>query len=278
MYLPLIVGLEASMSTVLIALLLGQAAAFAESPPPAIPLPPAGKWVLEYNEGNCTISRPFGDLAHPVTFAFQPVPTAISGDLYLILPGGRSGTEFGTGTVTLTPGDTPFEAKWINAPFPKGRHAMRFRVEQPFWEALSGARTISFYDGKRERVTAALDSVPQMLSALKACGDDLLRHWGADPAAMLTGDSIGAPASWLNSDDYPPDAIRTGQQGRVQGLATFDPAGRPIACRVVVSSGVASLDKATCSATMKRARAKPAADGPQQRFLFMAVNWMLPSL
>ncbi|WP_373276500.1 TonB family protein [Sphingomonas kyungheensis] len=51
--------------------------------------------------------------------------------------------------------------------------------------------------------------------------------------------------SWFPPDDDPLDAVRRGQQGIVKVVATIGPDGKPVACRIVVSSGVASLDEAT---------------------------------
>ncbi|WP_271301082.1 TonB family protein [Sphingomonas sp. CV7422] len=63
--------------------------------------------------------------------------------------------------------------------------------------------------------------------------------------------------SWFPPDDDPLDAFRRGQQGIVKVVATIGPDCKPVACRTVVSSGVASLDEATCNALLRRARFEP---------------------
>jgi protein TonB len=64
----------------------------------------------------------------------------------------------------------------------------------------------------------------------------------------------------FSSDDYPADAQRNGEEGTVQAELSIDARGRVRGCRVIRSSGHASLDSATCSILQRRARFKPAQD------------------
>jgi protein TonB len=64
----------------------------------------------------------------------------------------------------------------------------------------------------------------------------------------------------LKNSDYPKEARKAGQQGRVETEITVDPKGRPSACAVTRSSGSAELDRATCRLIMHRFRYAPARD------------------
>jgi TonB family protein len=70
----------------------------------------------------------------------------------------------------------------------------------------------------------------------------------------------GSPQSWVTDDDYPPEALRRGEQGTVAFTLEVDPAGKPSACHVTQSSGHAVLDRAACTLLTQRARFVPARD------------------
>lgn len=74
------------------------------------------------------------------------------------------------------------------------------------------------------------------------------------------GNARGDLRTLFSADDYPAEAQRNGEQGTVQVALTVDPTGKVSQCRVVLSSGSASLDGATCSILQRRARFLPARD------------------
>jgi len=60
--------------------------------------------------------------------------------------------------------------------------------------------------------------------------------------------------------DYPPAAIRAGEEGAVEFELRIGPNGRVERCDILVSSGSAILDSATCAMIRTRARFVPALD------------------
>jgi TonB family protein len=86
-------------------------------------------------------------------------------------------------------------------------------------------------------------------------------------AQALTGQQPAAeppPAAppltmYFSQDDYPAAAIRAGEEGTVGFLLRVSPEGRVSDCVIVVSSGSATLDQATCRILRARARYSPAA-------------------
>jgi hypothetical protein len=245
----------------------------------AQPLQPVGKWSMEYNDGNCTLSRGFGDPAKPTVFGFKPYPQSIAGDLALVVPE-RDGIALrtGMGTITMEPGGKPYPAVWLSAPTAGGkRRAYRFEVNQSFWEGLVTAKVITFDPGGRPPVTVLLGPTKSALAALKACGDDLLRHWGADPSAMILPEDLPGLLKWFSAAEYPGEALLTHQQGRVIPLTRFSPDGAPEDCRVVQTSGVQSLDKQTCATIMRRSHVRANDPGVlQKRFMVLPVRWIMP--
>jgi protein TonB len=68
----------------------------------------------------------------------------------------------------------------------------------------------------------------------------------------------GTPALWFSNDDYPAEARRRNEEGRVKVRVKIDRHGVPRACGIVSSSGSTILDDATCDLAMRRGRFVPA--------------------
>ena len=103
------------------------------------------------------------------------------------------------------------------------------------------------------------------------------------PGPLPDGDvgPKGNPAEWITTDDYPPEAIRANHEGTTAFKLGIDAEGRPRVCRIASSSGHASLDRAACSAMMRRAQFDPArgADGEAiESTLTRRVVWKLPAI
>lgn len=85
----------------------------------------------------------------------------------------------------------------------------------------------------------------------------------AMPSAAQTAPQPN-PKFWLGPDDYPSDVFRDGGQGAVGMRLSVDPNGKVYRCEVFASSGWPNLDKATCMASIARARFSPARDSEGQ--------------
>jgi periplasmic protein TonB len=66
--------------------------------------------------------------------------------------------------------------------------------------------------------------------------------------------------SLMSTDDYPPTALRNGQQGTVAFTLDVGPDGRVTNCTVTSSSGSPELDQTSCRLLQKRARFTPSKD------------------
>lgn len=91
---------------------------------------------------------------------------------------------------------------------------------------------------------------------------------------------MGDPAEWITANDYPHDARKRGEQGRVVVRLAVGHNGRPSACTIIESSGSASLDSQTCSLLIRRARFLPpidAAGAPASSTYEEAFRWALAS-
>jgi protein TonB len=79
--------------------------------------------------------------------------------------------------------------------------------------------------------------------------------------------------------DYPPSALRRGDEGTTRFRVVVGTDGRVDACEVTGSSGNAELDAAACRNIERRARFEPASDGNGQKVVgtyTSSVSWRIP--
>lgn len=89
----------------------------------------------------------------------------------------------------------------------------------------------------------------------------------------------GSPAPFFGPDNYPPEALRNGEQGRTVAKLDVGADGRVTACTVDVSSGSASLDGATCAIALAHVTFTPATDDrgrPIAGHYTLPVRWVFP--
>lgn len=110
----------------------------------------------------------------------------------------------------------------------------------------------------------------------------LLLASAAPPAAGAEPPHRAKPvqtlAALFTDEDYPAEAIRNREQGRVGFRLEVAADGRPSGCSVVGSSGSSALDSTTCRLLMERARFTPARDsrgGPTTDSFVGGIVWRL---
>lgn len=90
----------------------------------------------------------------------------------------------------------------------------------------------------------------------------------------------GDPQLLIGGKDYPPSALRAGEQGTVRYTLEIGADGRVHGCRVTQSSGSARLDSAACRIMTERGRFTPAIDSngnPAPSQEVQAVAWSIPA-
>lgn len=86
--------------------------------------------------------------------------------------------------------------------------------------------------------------------------------------------------TFVGPNDYPMDALRQNQQGRLRFEVRIDPAGRVRRCIIVETSHVASLDAVTCRLAIQRLRFSPARDAAGHGIwasYSRRIVWMIPA-
>lgn len=263
--------------TVLAALVMGQAGG------DAAPLQPTAPWGIDYANSLCTLSRTYGDGAAPIILAFQP--DFFGAGLKAFATGTRRQLG-GQGAVAVTlavPGrEAPIRTTGTRFHLPTGdRAVLQYILPRETFESLTGAPAVTIDTPNGPPVAVALSLSKPAVAALRRCETDLLQKSGYDPAkvARVATPPSANPGEWLTDDDYPEVARKAKAQGPVFVGMTIAVDGRITDCRVLQSSGVPSLDQATCPILLERAHFRPGlgADGkPIESYKSLKFNWVLP--
>ena len=262
-----------------IAGLLLPSTALAALPVPS-PIPPAGKWAVDYGENACTLSRQFGDPARPVTLGIIPQPMSKYARVVVVSPDRLAAIPYADGTIGIDGLQTPIKTRFELAPNGKVGSIMVARVQG---ELLGGIEKSTVLTFRPQGATVALRIGPsaRAVAALRLCIADLLARWGMDKAAQaqVVTPPDGSAVSVFRSDDYPNDALRANQQGEVIMRYWVEANGRLSDCKIVKSSGSPSLDSATCAIITARARFVPARDAkgsPVRSLTSSSIIWAIP--
>ena len=92
---------------------------------------------------------------------------------------------------------------------------------------------------------------------------------------------VGNLAQYVGPDDYPPEALRRGQQGTVRFSVTVGTNGRVVACEITRSSGFAELDEGTCRLARRKLRFNPGRQNGRtvvMNAVPFGITWTLPGI
>jgi hypothetical protein len=282
------------------ALVLSPLSAFAKDKPP-ISLTRTGKWEINYDEDSCHLFAQFGEGRQAALLKLTRVgpsdwfemqvygemlkwsginmPIEVSfGDE--VRPFKREGV-----AVTLSqPGKLPAVIiqglridGWDNLRDADGPVASPAITPQQ--EASVTAITFKVRASKPYRLQTGSLEAP--MAAMRRCTDDLLRHWGYDPAVQksLVRQTTPAnyPGNWITQRDFPPRPLARGSNGLVQFRLDVDEAGSVRGCRVLFRTNPDEFADLSCQLLSKRAKFTPAlnAEGKPVRSYYVGrVKWV----
>jgi TonB family protein len=227
----------------------------------AVPLTPPGKWVLNYAPTHCTLWRDrSGDSPGIVV---QTRPLTEEHDLLILLPPAGKPGRYIEGKLLF--GSKEGERRWI-AVRDSGNRGHRvidtsITNEELAWAGAAGTvRIVAVSPNEKLDLSVPLPSMTKAVAALEPCEADLVKRWGVDVTWEVPAKPASDVRKLFTSSDYPNSALEQNQTGDVRVLMSVDEHGRVGECRVIESSQVASLDKATCSVLRRRARFAPGLD------------------
>jgi len=123
-----------------------------------------------------------------------------------------------------------------------------------------------------------------VVEAIEKCNLDLQAQWNVGEERMAGFKSLAEPlknlAHYLDSEDYPYQAVREHLDGAVHVALMIDEKGVLKDCVAEKTSGVASLDAQTCAVLVARAKFRPAINAsgePVRSVRTTPVRWALPN-
>lgn len=234
------------------------------------PMTPSSKWVVDYRADMCLVSRQFGTKPNLTMFGLKPA--TLMGSKWatifvLTADDGRRGFRHGSAAITLQPsGEKRRFDYYSDVPAGDSLRAYEVVADADFMGHLGRATGLTIEAGKGS-FSLATGEVQPVLDAMATCNDDLIRSWGADPAAMA--EPLGNPGTWFTDSDYPPRGHHT--QGRTVIVVTVNAKGEPTACRIAITSGEPGLDSRTCELAKQRGRYVSKEGG--DRFAIIGIRW-----
>ena len=255
------------------------AAAVATAEPAAVE--PSGKWVVEYADTMCVLSRDYGTGADKVTLALRPLPMSTETQVALFSEGRGPQVPAGKAEITVISQGRPTVGTYqrVNLPQKSVRVATMY-FDGTALDDLDKATAITLRLGK-ETYQLAVPGIAGAMRALATCQADLLKGWGVEmkERTNLSKPATGSAARFFGPSAYPPEAIRAEQQGRVIAVASINQVGKVEKCTIVASSKSPSLDGVTCEILRKQGKFSPALDlagQPVASHLIVPVRWVLP--
>lgn len=149
----------------------------------------------------------------------------------------------------------------------------------PVQEAAVQSFELNLPGGRHYRFASGSMAAP--MTAMRACTDDLIKHWGYN---VVEQNSLRSPAipliepsKWLATKDFPLNAAFAGQSGIVQVRIDVDESGSVTGCHVLHRTNPDQFADLTCKLISQRARLSPAinADGkPVRSFYATRIVWL----
>lgn len=246
-------------------------------------LEPSAKWAIDYAEDQCFLSRKYGAGSDGVTLGFGSMPAVGGAEMFLVEPGRNDeGGRSVSGAIEVGGSKDRVPVSGVSVKLKAGGRITRFRVTAVLLDQIGASDEVAITVEER-RYRLHLDSMPAAFAAVEACKTDLMKSWGLDPKRVtdvhVPAEPIGSPASWVSPNDYPKEARRNREMGRVTVRFDIDDAGKVSGCHVVTTSGSRSLDETTCERAGSRARFRPARDAAGKAIPTIRITtfiWSLP--
>lgn len=167
--------------------------------PSITPLPAVSKWSVDYGSSSCTLSRTFNTSTETIKVIIEPDPDMLQGEVFLILPGPAKRSIDGQATLRVMPSGVASTVRYVGLPVSDRVHAGHLYLDRDGWKLLTGAETVQV-SGPEADVSVPLQDLGKAIAATKACVDDLLWRWGADPAVTITEAALPQPRTLFTSE------------------------------------------------------------------------------
>ncbi len=268
-------------------------------------LPHTSKWEMRYDDDSCTLATRFGADKDSVLLVLNRYDPGDGFDLRLYSQalryngGLRMPLELAFGSQPLqrfeavaatatdaakTPTVIVSGARLDGWNFPKQQYDPAVRPPAVTPQLEAAVTSITFKKAGAAAIQLQTGSMAAPMQAMRTCTDDLLRHWGFDPAIQGTlsrrVQPTGNPGTWLRSGDYPLGALWNGENGIVRFRLDVEPDGSVSNCRILFRTNPDSFADLSCKLLRERARLAPALDSagkPVKSYYLSQVRWVAGS-
>lgn len=260
------------------------------------------KWEMNYGEDVCTVASRFGEgkgsvllvlnrfdpgdgfemklysdgLSHqglfmPIEVAFGEQPSQRYDAMYATATDAAK-------TPTVIIGGMRLDGwQWKGKSFDPAAVAPTISKEQE-----AAVTSITYSASGRKPVRLQTGSMAPVMAAMRTCTEDLLRHWGFDPAVQASlkrpVQPLSNPGTWLRSGDYPTGSLINGENGLVKFRLDVESDGSVSACRILYRTNPDSFADLSCKLLKQRARFAPALDAqgkPVKSYFLSQVRWIM---
>lgn len=250
----------------------------------AATLQPTGKWVVDFDDNACVLSRQYGTAEQGLVFLLKAPLVGKQYEIIIATPERKpKGWEFEEGWIEKPDGRRIEPINVANYSTVNKQRLSRFHVDPELYVVGEDGERLILHFGKTKTYDLALPGLEKAMAVLDVCLKDLRKIYGVDEKILA---EVATPANterrlygYFSSVDYPTDAIRNGQQGIVGALFWVEANGRVKECQVVESSQSKALDDQTCRIIVSRARFKPALNAAGQAIRspeYQRIRWLLP--
>ena len=251
----------------------------------AAPLQPSGKWVVDFAENACVLSRQYDNATPPFSVHFKAPILGPQFEIIIATPNQKEAPEsWDTGWIEKPNGQ---RVEPINidsySTVSKSRLSRVYLAPDLYQVGEDGERLILHID-KKHSYDLALPQLKEAMAVLDFCLKDLRKVNGVDESVTSR---IATPAkskrgvvSYFSPQDYPAQEIREGGQGNVGALYWVETDGTVKECKVLDSSKRPRLDRQTCNILVRRGRFTPALDAngkPIRSPQYVRIRWRMPA-
>lgn len=258
-----------------------------------------GGWIANYDDDSCQLVAKFGSGDEAVIARFTRYQPGDRFDLTLY---GERLKRAGARVpikVAFAPGQPEREVEAVVGDSNKKplllMNSMRLDGWTPpkgDWEAIPppigpeqevSVTGFTFWLNRSTGYTLALGPMGKPMQAMRTCMDNLLQHWGYDPAVIAAQSKapkpIGSPGNWLTTVDYPSASLMRGHNGIVQFRLDLDEAGKILGCHILARTNPDEFADVSCRALTRRAKFEPALDATgkaMKSFYISKIRFIIP--
>jgi TonB family protein len=258
----------------------------------AIVLKPSSPWNLDYSDDSCALRRDFAAGAELVSFELRQFAPGDGFNVIVaskaqgfrerapkvrFLPDAKFRTierpiylDYGNGARGVQWGGSFFDETFANKQTTKpgdrdAASASPSRRQSEYKQRESSISGLEIGGSFSPSIVLATGEMHRPMEGMRKCIDELVTHWGIDPATQRTLSRRASPtgqATWARKlqDAYPEAMLKQEKSGIVRVRMIVGPDGKPTSCRVQVKSQDPSFETTACREMMKVARFEPALD------------------